>query len=149
KQVPVILMPMQGTPESMRQNPVYDDVVEEVRAFLLEKVRQAGAAGIRSEHTILDRGVGFGQTRPHNLLLLQNLERICESERRGLVGASRKGFIGKLTNKAEAAERAFGTAATVALAVAKGASIVRVHDVAQMADVVAVTNAVMNPERFG
>jgi dihydropteroate synthase len=147
KQVPVILMHMRGTPQTMQQNPVYDDVVEEVRAFLLQRAQQAQAAGIRPEHIILDPGIGFGKTVRHNLQLLQHLERICDTGHRVLVGTSRKGFIGKLTNR-EAKDRVFGTAATVALAIAKGASIVRVHDVAQMAEVVAVTNAILHPERF-
>lgn len=148
RQVPVILMHMQGTPSTMQQHPVYGDVVEEVRDYLLQKAQQAEAAGIRREHIILDPGIGFGKTRRHNLQLLQKLERICDSGYPVLVGTSRKGFIGTLTNKTEAKDRLFGTAATVALAVAKGASVVRVHDVAQMAEVVTVTNAVMRPERF-
>ncbi len=148
KQVLVILMHMQGTPETMQQNPVYGDVIEEVREFLLQKARQAETEGIRPEHIILDPGIGFGKTIRHNLKLLQGLERICDSGYRVLVGTSRKGFIGKLTNKTEAKDRTFGTAATVALAIAGGASIVRVHDVVQMADVLAVTNAVLRPERF-
>jgi len=149
KQVPVILMHMQGTPQTMQQHPVYSDVVEEVRAFLVQRAGQAEAEGIKPEHIILDPGIGFGKTRFHNLTLLQKLERLCALEYRVLVGTSRKGFIGGLTNKRDAKDRAFGTAATVAAAIVKGTSIVRVHDVAQMADVVAVANAIVNPERFG
>lgn len=140
--VPVILMHMQGTPRTMQQHPHYDDVVSEVAAILKGRAEAAKAAGIKPEHIMLDPGIGFGKTGRHNLQLLNRLDRICDLGYRVLVGPSRKRFIGRLTGKENAAERTFGTAATVAWAIAKGASIVRVHDIRQMMDVVKVANAI-------
>lgn len=142
--IPVVLMHMQGTPATMQQNPFYDDVVKQVRDFLLERAKQAEQAGIKPEHIILDPGIGFGKTLEHNLALLNHLDVLCTCDYRVLAGTSRKGFIGKLTGKENASQRDFGTAAAVALAIVKGASIVRVHNLPAMADVVAVTNALLS-----
>ena len=141
-QIPVILMHMQGTPQIMQIDPHYDDVVTEVLQFLLERARIAEEAGIAREHLILDPGIGFGKTTEHNLQLLRGLEVVCDQGYRVLIGASRKRFIGQITGKATPAERIFGTAATTAIAITKGASIIRVHDVAETVDVVKVTNAI-------
>lgn len=141
-EVPVILMHMQGTPQTMQHAPQYDDVVSDVINYLTERADSAEAAGIRHERIILDPGIGFGKTRRHNLQLLNGLERLCSLDYRVLVGTSRKGFLGQLTGRENPADRIFGTAATVAWAAAKGASIVRVHDVPQMVDVIKVVNAV-------
>jgi len=138
----VVLMHMQGTPETMQQRPRYEDVVSEVAEYLMGQARKAEAAGVKPERIILDPGIGFGKTMEHNLALLKHLDVFAGLGYRLLVGTSRKGFIGKLTGKMEAADRTFGTAATVALAVSRGAHILRVHDVAEMADVVRVTWAV-------
>lgn len=143
RRIPVILMHMRGTPPTMQQNPVYGDVVKDVKDFLLERAASAIEVGVKQEHIILDPGIGFGKTIDHNLELLRNLDVICDCGYRALVGTSRKAFIGKLTGKDNASDRDFGTAATVALAIAKGASIVRVHNVAVMADVAAVANAIV------
>ena len=142
RQVPVILMHMQGTPETMQQGPSYGDVVAEVAEYLMASAKDAENAGIAAGRIILDPGIGFGKTTRHNLQLLNRLDLLCELGYRVLVGTSRKRFIGQITGKETPAERIFGTAATVAMAIQKGASIVRVHDVAQMADVVKVANAV-------
>ena len=141
-QVPVVLMHMRGTPETMQLEPTYENVVAEVVEFLLQRAEYAQSLGIPKERIFIDPGIGFGKTLQHNILLLKNLERFVETGYRVLVGTSRKGFIGKLTGKEKPAARVFGTASTVSLAVAKGASIVRVHDVAEMVDVVKVTNAI-------
>lgn len=141
-QVPVILMHMQGTPRTMQADPHYEDVVGEVVACLLEQAESAEKAGIRPDNIFIDPGIGFGKTGRHNLLLLNHLEQLCNRGYRVLVGTSRKRFIGRLTGKQTPADRVFGTAATVAWAIAKGASIVRVHDLAPMADVVKVANAI-------
>jgi dihydropteroate synthase len=141
-QTPVILMHMQGTPQFMQVDPQYDDVVMEVVEFLMERAKTAEAAGIFPEHIFLDPGIGFGKTTEHNLQLLRGMEIICDQGYRVLIGASRKRFIGQITGKATPAERVFGTAATTAIAIAKGASIIRVHDVAETVDVVKVTNAI-------
>ncbi|MHC4962956.1 MAG: dihydropteroate synthase [Planctomycetota bacterium] len=142
RQVPVILMHMQGTPQTMQVEPQYDDVVAEIVEFLVERAKTAEAAGIAPERIFLDPGIGFGKTTEHNLQLLRELEVICDQGYRVLIGASRKRFIGQITGKDIPADRIFGTAATTAIAVANGASIIRVHDVAETVDVVKVANAI-------
>ncbi len=138
--VPVVLMHMQGSPATMQAEPKYDDVVSEVLEFLLERAKRAQKFGIAKEKIIIDPGIGFGKTVEHNLMLLKNINKFVASDYRVLVGTSRKGFLGKLTGKEKPADRIFGTAATVGLCAMAGVSIVRVHDVAQMADVVKVAN---------
>jgi dihydropteroate synthase len=140
--VPVVLMHIQGTPQTMQDEPKYSDVVGEVKQFLLERAKRAEDFGIPNERIFIDPGFGFGKTLEHNLLLLRNIDKFVNTGYRVLVGTSRKSFIGKLTGKENPAERIFGTAATVALCAATGASIVRVHDVAEMADVIKVIQAV-------
>ena len=142
KKLPVILMHMLGEPKTMQAEPKYDDVVGEVLDFLLERAKAAQKAGIAKDKIFIDPGIGFGKTKEHNLLLLKNIDRFVSSGYRVLLGTSRKKFIGDLTGRENPAERIFGTAATVALAVAAGVSIVRVHDVAAMVDVVKVAKAI-------
>jgi dihydropteroate synthase len=142
KGVPVVLMHIQGTPATMQIEPRYKDVVGEVRQFLLERAKQAEQFGIARNMIFIDPGIGFGKTVEHNLLLLRSIDRFVDSGYRVCVGASRKSFVGKITGKERPAERIFGTAATVALCAAAGVSIVRVHDVAEMVDVVRVINAI-------
>ena len=144
QQVPVVLMHMQGTPATMQVEPKYKNVVSEVRRFLLKKAKRAEQFGIPKERVFIDPGIGFGKTLEHNLLLLRNINKIVTTGYRVLVGTSRKSFIGKITDKNEPADRIFGTAASVALCVAGGVSIVRVHDVADMVDVVKVANAIIS-----
>lgn len=141
-QIPVILMHMQGTPQNMQADPKYDDVVEEVLAYLMQRAKIAEAAGIATERIFLDPGIGFGKTIEHNLQLLNRLDLLCGVGYRVLIGASRKRFIGEITGKETPSDRIFGTAGTTAIAVAKGVSIVRVHDVAEAVDVVKVSNAI-------
>jgi len=138
--VPVVLMHMQGTPATMQIEPKYEDVVGEVLEFLLSRARRAEDLGIAKNMIFIDPGIGFGKTLEHNLLLLKNIDKFAASPYRVLVGTSRKSFIGKITGKEKPSERIFGTAATVALCAAAGVSIVRVHDVAEMVDVVKVVN---------
>jgi len=143
QQVPVVLMHMQGTPQTMQIEPQYDDVVGEVLQFLLDRAKRAEEFGIPKERIFIDPGIGFGKTVKHNLLLLKNIRKFVETDYRVLIGTSRKSFIGALTGKENPADRIFGTAAAVALCVAAGVSIVRVHDVAEMVDVVKVGNAIL------
>jgi dihydropteroate synthase len=138
--VPVILMHMQGTPSTMQVEPKYEDVVGEVLEFLVGRAKQAEKFGIAKDMIFIDPGIGFGKTIEHNILLLRNINKFVATGYRVLVGTSRKSFIGKLTGREKPSERVFGTAATVALCAAAGVSIVRVHDVAEMVDVVAVSN---------
>jgi len=141
RQVPVVLMHIQGTPTTMQVEPKYDDVVGEVLGFLVSRAERAEQFGIAKEMIFIDPGIGFGKTLEHNLLLLRNIDKFVVSGYRVLIGTSRKSFIGKLTGKEKPSDRIFGTAASVALCVAAGVSIVRVHDVAEMVDVVKVVNA--------
>ena len=140
RQVPVVLMHIQGTPATMQIEPKYDDVVGEVLEFLLGRAKRAEKFGIAKDMIFIDPGIGFGKTTEHNLSLLRNIDKFVAAGYRVLVGTSRKRFIGQITGKEKSAERIFGTAATVALCAAAGVSIVRVHDVAEMVDVVKVAN---------
>ena len=144
RRVPVVLMHMQGTPATMQVEPKYDDVVGEVLEFLLSRAKRAEKFGISKDMIFIDPGIGFGKTTEHNLLLLRNIDKFVASGYLVLVGTSRKRFIGEITGKEKPAERIFGTAATVALCATAGVSIVRVHDVAEMADVIEVANAINN-----
>jgi dihydropteroate synthase len=143
RKVPVILMHMQGTPRTMQVEPKYKDVVSEVLKFLLDKAKRAEKSGIPKERIFIDPGIGFGKTVEHNLKLLANIDKFVKTGYRVLTGPSRKWFIGKLTGKENPADRIFGTAAAVALCASAGVSIVRVHDVAKMLDVVKIANAIM------
>jgi dihydropteroate synthase len=139
----VVLMHMQGSPETMQEQPRYDDVVIEVRAFLARAVAKAEDAGIEGESILVDPGIGFGKTVSHNLTLLDRLKDLTELGKPILVGPSRKSFIGRLVGDSPES-RLLGTAASVACAVLGGASVVRVHDVREMRDVVAVADAIRN-----
>ncbi len=135
----LVVMHIQGTPDTMQVNPQYDDVVAEVIQELKHSVAQAQAAGV--EKIIVDPGIGFGKNLDHNLTILNHLK---EFETFGLpimVGTSRKGFIGTLLN-ASVDERLEGTAASVAVSIMNGANIVRVHDVKAMKRVALVTDAI-------
>jgi dihydropteroate synthase len=143
-QVPVVLMHIQGTPATMQTEPKYKDVVREVLEFLLERAKRAQKLGILRKRIFIDPGIGFGKTVEHNLLLLRNIHKFVDTGYRVCVGTSRKSFIGKITGKEKPSDRIFGTAATVALCVAAGVSIVRVHDVAEMVDVVRTVSAIVN-----
>jgi len=137
----VVLMHMQGAPRTMQHAPRYGDVVTEVATFLHERIQVAEAAGISKARIILDPGLGFGKLLEHNLELLNRLSDLTKLDCPVLVGPSRKAFIGHLLDRS-VEHREWGTAAAVALAVDRGAAILRVHDVAMMADVVKVATAV-------
>ena len=139
--VPVCLMHMQGEPRTMQDDPHYDDVVGEVHRFLTERLFACQMAGIDRKKILVDPGFGFGKTLEHNLALLRSLERFAELGP-VLVGLSRKGMIGTLTGHAEPSARAAGSAAAALIAVQRGATIVRVHDVAITRDALAVWRAV-------
>ena len=140
--VPVVLMHMQGTPRTMQHDPHYDDVIGEIYRFLARAVARAEAAGVRRDRIAVDPGFGFGKTVRHNLELLERLHEFRSLGCPVLVGTSRKSTIGKVLDR-PVDERLFGTAATVTLAVARGAAIVRVHDVREMVDVVRMTEAAL------
>ena len=136
----VVLMHMQGTPQTMQLAPHYSDVTTEVVQFLEERIEAAMRAGIARINIMLDPGFGFGKLVFHNLELLRGLSSLLILDRPLLVGLSRKAFIGKIVQKS-VEHREWGTAAAVALAVDRGARIIRVHDVAMMMDVVKLAAA--------
>jgi len=140
----VVLMHMQGTPRTMQQDPSYTDVVTDVRDFLAERAAAAQAAGIGRDMIVIDPGIGFGKTTAHNLALLNRLDAICALGHPVLVGTSRKSFIGAVLDGLPVSERIEGTAATVALAIARGSRFVRVHDVGAMVRVARMCDAVLN-----
>ncbi len=138
----VVLMHMAGSPRTMQDAPAYDDVVAEVKAFLAERVEVAIGAGIAAERIWLDPGIGFGKTAEHNLELLRRLGELRELGRPLVVGTSRKSFIGRVDGSG-AGERLGGTVASSVLAAAEGAAVLRVHDVAEMSQAMAVATAVL------
>ena len=127
----VVLMHMQGSPRTMQDDPRYDDVVDDVRAFLAERVEAAVAAGIDEARIWVDPGIGFGKTLEHNLELLRRLHELRELGRPIVIGTSRKRFLGGLTGR-EVGDRLGGTIASNVLALAAGADVFRVHDVAEL-----------------
>lgn len=139
--LPVCLMHMQGEPGFMQDEPVYDDVLGEITAFLEERLTAARGAGIGQERLLVDPGFGFGKTLAHNCELLRDLEALSSLGVPLLVGMSRKRMIGALTGR-EVGERIAGSIAAAALAVRAGARIVRTHDVAETVDAVRVAEAV-------
>jgi dihydropteroate synthase len=144
RSVPVVLMHMQGTPQTMQTDPRYTDVVREVVAFLTDRIRAALDCGIERQNILLDPGIGFGKKVEHNLTLLRDTRKIADAVAGHplVIGASRKGFIGTITGEPEPRQRLFGTAATVAWTIANGAAVVRVHDVRPMKQVVQMTRAI-------
>lgn len=137
----VCLMHMQGAPQSMQQAPRYTDVVEDVKRFLQDRVQACEAAGISRKRMVVDPGFGFGKTLEHNLALLRHLDRLAELGLPVLAGLSRKSMLGALTGRVVADREFAGIAAHLA-AVARGARLVRVHNVAAMRDALAIWNAV-------
>lgn len=137
------LMHMLGEPRTMQQAPVYEDVVDEVKAFLEERLRFAVGEGVAEERILLDPGIGFGKTVAHNLELLRRLGELLSLGRPLVVGTSRKSFLGRLAGERAEHERLPGTIATNVLALERGASVFRVHDVGPVGDALAVTAATL------
>ncbi len=138
----LVLMHMQGDPRTMQEAPAYEDVVDDVKAFLAERLEVAIAAGVAEERIWLDPGIGFGKTLEHNLELLRRLGELRELGRPLVVGTSRKSFIGKIDGS-EVGDRLGGTIASSVLALAEGADVLRVHDVAEAAQAVKVAGAIL------
>lgn len=139
----VILMHMQGTPATMQRTASYTYVVEDVRAFLAARLEVAQQAGIPRDRILLDPGIGFGKNCEHNVTLLNHLGAFQTLGRPIVVGVSRKAFLGKILGRT-IDERLMGTAGAVAVAIMKGARVVRVHDVAPIRDVVKIVEAIMS-----
>jgi dihydropteroate synthase len=136
-------MHIKGTPRDMQQNPVYDDVVAEVMSYLADGIAIAVRAGVDREKILIDPGIGFGKALEHNLTLLSRLDEFRSLGRPIVLGTSRKKFIGTILGIPVPERRVDGTAATVALGIERGASVVRVHDVVRMAQVARMTDAIL------
>ena len=139
--VPVILMHMQGEPNSMQVAPHYDDAVVEVHSFLTQRIFACEMAGISKKNIVIDPGFGFGKSLEHNLALLAHLQRFVELGVPVLAGLSRKAFIGTLTGR-DVNDRIYGSVATALVAAQNGAKIIRVHDVAATVDALKIWNAI-------
>lgn len=138
----VVLMHMLGRPRTMQDDPRYDDVVTEVKAFLAERLEAAVAAGVPEEGIWLDPGIGFGKTGAHNMELLRRLGELRELGRPLVVGTSRKSFIGRIDGSPPD-ERLGGTIASSVLAAVEGAEVLRVHDVAEVRQALTLTAAIL------
>jgi dihydropteroate synthase len=138
--VDLCLMHMLGTPRTMQDDPRYDDVVADVKAFLEARMETAVQAGILEQRILLDPGIGFGKTVEHNLELLRRLDEIVALGRPVVIGTSRKGFLGRLTGR-EVGDRVAATIATNVIAFERGARIFRVHDVGPVRDALLVAAA--------
>jgi dihydropteroate synthase len=141
-----VIMHMAGNPRTMQLDPRYDDVVSEVRAFLARRVDEAERAGIPRERIAIDPGIGFGKTAAHNLDILRNLDQFANLGCAVLIGTSRKGFLGKLTGR-PVGERTTASVVSSLAAIARGADVVRVHDVAPMVEAIRVWKAIEGDER--
>ncbi len=147
--VPVAVMHMRGTPETMQRDVSYKDLMKEIQDQLRESIRHGREAGINGDRIIIDPGIGFGKTGEHNLQIIKYLHELKSLGRPILVGVSRKSFVGHVLAGVEpksgsvpTEERLFGTASATALAIANGASMIRVHDVREMSDVAKVAYAI-------
>lgn len=141
-EVPMILMHIRGTPETMQQLTDYEDVVGEIVSVLQERIAAAEAAGIARSRLIIDPGIGFGKTAEQNLELLRHLDQFQALGVPLLVGTSRKSFIGKILGQDDPKKRVWGTASTCCAAIAQGADLLRVHDLPQLWDVTQVADAI-------
>jgi dihydropteroate synthase len=138
----VVLMHMPGNPRTMQDDPRYDDVVDDVKAFLVTRMEFAVGEGVEEERIWLDPGIGFGKTVEHNLELLRRLAELRDLGRPLVIGASRKSFIGRIDGS-EVDDRVGGSIASSVLAAAEGADVLRVHDVAETAQAMRVAEAVL------
>ena len=144
--VGVVLMHMQGTPQTMQQNPVYEDVTAEVRVFLEQRIGAAVAAGIDSDRIAFDPGIGFGKTVEHNLTLLRELDALRVEDRPLVLGVSRKAFLGKVAAAPEMPDRLWPTVALTALLRERGARVLRVHDVRPNVAALRIAEALLVPK---
>jgi dihydropteroate synthase len=142
--VGVVLMHMPGNPRTMQDDPRYDDVVDDVKAFLAGRMEFALGEGIAEERIWLDPGIGFGKTLEHNLELLRRLGELRELGRPLVIGTSRKSFIGKVDGSA-VEDRIGGSLASAVLAAAEGADVLRVHDVAETAQALLIASTILEP----
>jgi dihydropteroate synthase len=137
------LMHMLGEPRTMQDDPQYDDVVDDIKAFLSERIEFAVHEGIAEDRIAVDPGIGFGKTIEHNLELLRRLDEIAALGFEVVIGTSRKSFLGRLTGRDDPHDRVAATLATTVLAFERGATVFRVHDVAETADALKVAAATL------
>ena len=142
----LVLMHMLGDPRTMQENPAYRDVVDEVKAFLAERIEDAISEGVAEERIWVDPGIGFGKTVEHNMELIRRLRELTDLGRPIVFGSSRKSFIGKLTG-APVERRLGGTIASNVIAYANGAAVLRVHDVGPIREALSVAEAILDPDR--
>ncbi|MFB2976201.1 dihydropteroate synthase [Microseira sp. BLCC-F43] len=140
--VPIVLMHMRGTPQTMQKMTDYEDLIGEIYQFLQARVEAAIASGIDKSRIIIDPGIGFAKTSDQNLEILRRLSEFSSLDCPILVGVSRKSFIGRILNQTDPQGRIWGTAGACAGAIASGADILRVHDVQEMRDVCLVADAI-------
>jgi dihydropteroate synthase len=140
----VVIMHMKGTPRNMQLSPVYGNVIGEVLAYLEEGIAIALRAGVPKDHILIDPGIGFGKTVEHNMTILDRLDEFRVLGCPIMLGTSRKRFIGAVLDLPDPNDRLEGTAATVAVGIQRGARIIRVHDVAPMAKVARMTDAILH-----
>ncbi|MCK5541661.1 MAG: dihydropteroate synthase [Desulfobacterales bacterium] len=155
KNIPVIMMHMKGTPETMQINPEYSDLIKEITDYFIQRVDFAVRRGVKEKNIILDPGIGFGKTVQHNLVILKNIDKLASLGFPLLIGSSRKSFIQKILSQenkkankkeinAESEECGIGTLASVAAAFLNGGHIVRVHDVARVKPFVQILDSIKN-----
>lgn len=140
--VPIMLMHIRGTPQTMQQHTDYQDLMGEIYSFLSQQIKTAITEGIKQEKIIIDPGIGFAKNYDQNLEIIRSLPTLKTLKCPILVGASRKSFIGKILNQPEPKARVWGTAAACCAAIFNGADILRVHDVAEMRDVSLVADTI-------
>jgi dihydropteroate synthase len=138
-----VLMHMQGTPQTMQEDPTYVDVATEVCDFLTNRARLAEEAGVDRRHICIDPGIGFGKAQHHNLQLLAHLDQLVATGYPVLVGTSRKSFLGQILDEPDPTGRDVATAATVAIAATRGAAVVRVHNVEMTRQAVLIADAIV------
>jgi dihydropteroate synthase len=145
ERAPLVLMHMRGDPATMQVIDPSPDIFAEIESDLRKAVIEAARRGVGRDRIIIDPGIGFGKTLEQNLAILNRLDRFLGLDLPLMIGTSRKSFIGRITGRA-ATERVFGTAASVAIAIARGAHMVRVHDVKEMSEVARITDAIIGAE---
>ncbi len=141
-EVPIILMHIKGTPVNMQSMTNYQDLIKEVKDFLLERIEIALKLGIKKEHLIIDPGIGFAKNYEQNITILRNIASFKQLGYPVLIGTSRKSFIGQILQQPQPKDRVWGTAGSCSYAIVQGADILRVHDVAIMTDVAKVTDTI-------
>ena len=142
RDIPVIIMHINGKPKTMQVNPIYDDLINDINSFFKKQIIFAQSNGIDRDNIILDPGIGFGKTFNHNLTIINNLKDLCSLGHPIMVGTSRKAFIGDILD-APHSERVEGTIASVVASVINGANIVRVHDVKEIKKAIMVTEKIL------